>query len=367
MSSDSDTELTLRVKASDMAAFNTLVARFRRPLIGFFFRLVQDQALAEELALEAFLRLYRSRHAYAARSKFSSWLYGIATNLASDYLRDIRQKRAKPKVSVDGREEATGLGVGVADPSPSAEQALLQRERVVAIRQHVDALPERQRIALMLHKYQGLNYQEIAEVLGLSESEAKFLLFHAYETLRERLKEFFYEHREWQVESGSGRTGTPEVEGQMKIGLARHKIGLVDAKALYTRWGAMVLRSCRLFLGENGLTEQATVETFARFLREGHRAETNGVPVALLRITYLKVSEHPARADESPEPLRAAIVQLDTLPRAMFILHGAMALQMPWVAAILNITSASAKQLWAQTLIEIRGRLPQDFFKERGR
>ena len=82
------------------------------------------------------------------------------------------------------------MAIDVADPHLSAEQALLRRERLASIRRHVEALPERQRLAVLMHKYQGLDYRQIADVLKLSESATKSLLFRAYETLRERLKEF---------------------------------------------------------------------------------------------------------------------------------------------------------------------------------
>ncbi len=180
----------LRVKGGDGAAFDVLVARFRRPLVGFLFRMVHDQAIAEELAQEAFLRVYRSRHTYAAKATFSTWLYRIAANLAINHARDSRQERAEVAVSIDERDEDTGLTVDVAGPALSAGQAILRGERLAAIRRHIDALPERQRLAVVMHKYQGLDYRKIAEVLMLSEPATRSLLFRAYQTLREKLKEF---------------------------------------------------------------------------------------------------------------------------------------------------------------------------------
>ena len=78
----------------------------------------------------------------------------------------------------------------MADEGLSAEQSLLRAERMKAIRTHVMALPERQRMAVLMHKYQGMDYREIGEVLKLSESAVKSLLFRAYQTLRDKLKEF---------------------------------------------------------------------------------------------------------------------------------------------------------------------------------
>jgi RNA polymerase sigma-70 factor (ECF subfamily) len=182
-----DAEVMLRVKAGDDSAFHHLVEKFRRPLVGFLYRMARNHAVAEELAQEVFLRVYRSRQTYQASAKFTTWMYRIATNLAVNYARDTRRRRGE--VSLDEPGEG-GMAFQVADDQPSAEQELLRRERRRAIRRHVEALPERQRLAVVMHKYQGMDYRQIAQVLKLSESATKSLLFRAYETLRESLKEF---------------------------------------------------------------------------------------------------------------------------------------------------------------------------------
>ena len=182
-----DAEIMLRVKAGDDAAFDHLVEKFRRPLVGFLYRMARSHAVAEELEHEVFLRVYRSRQSYKASAKFTTWMYRIATNLAVNYARDTRHQRGE--VSLDEPTEG-GAAFEVSDGEPSAEEELLRRERRRAIRSHVEALPERQRLAVVMHKYQGLDYRQIAQVLKLSESATKSLLFRAYETLRESLKEF---------------------------------------------------------------------------------------------------------------------------------------------------------------------------------
>ncbi|HSA93300.1 MAG TPA: sigma-70 family RNA polymerase sigma factor [Terriglobales bacterium] len=186
----SDAQVMLRVAAGDDAAFDYLVEKFRRPLIGFMYRMVRSQAIAEELAQEAFLRVYRSRKSYRAEARFTTWLYRIATNLAVNHARDMRSKRAQATTSLDEPPPEGSAPLDVADAAPTAEQLLLARERREAIRQRVEALPERQRLAVLMHKYQGMDYREIGEVLKLSESATKSLLFRAYESLRESLKEF---------------------------------------------------------------------------------------------------------------------------------------------------------------------------------
>ncbi len=186
----SDAEVMLRVAAGDDGAFDYLVEKYRRSMISFMYRMTHNQAVAEELAQEVFLRVYRSRQTYAASAKFTTWLYRIATNLAVNYARDTKHERPENIVSIDEPDTETGLTVDVPDGSLNAEQIILRRERLAAIRRHVEALPERQRMAVIMHKYQNMDYKQIAAVLKLSESATKSLLFRAYETLRETLKKF---------------------------------------------------------------------------------------------------------------------------------------------------------------------------------
>jgi len=186
----SDADVMLRVKEGDDAAFEYLVAKFRRPMLSFMYRMAHNASVAEELAQEVFLRVYRSRQTYNAEAKFSTWLYRIASNLAVNYARDNKYERPQHSVSLDEPDEETGSTLDLADARPNVEQQMLRRERLAAIRKQVECLPERQRLAVLMHKYQGLDYRQIADVLKLSESATKSLLFRAYETLRERLKAF---------------------------------------------------------------------------------------------------------------------------------------------------------------------------------
>ena len=186
----SDAAVMLRVAAGDEAGFNFLVQKHHRPMIHFLFRMVRNQAVAEELAQEVFLRVYRARDSYRAEARFTTWLYRIATNLAVNHARDTKHERAAQTVYLDAPDEETGTTPDVADDEPTAEQKLVRDERMAAIRAHVMALPERQRMAVLMHKYQGMDYRQIGEVLKLSESATKSLLFRAYQTLREKLKDF---------------------------------------------------------------------------------------------------------------------------------------------------------------------------------
>lgn len=181
----SDVQLMLGVKAGDDQSFELLLQRYRTPLVNFLYRMVRDAAMAEDLAQEVFLRVYRARKGYAPSAKFTTWLFRIATNLALNALRDGRYRTRE--VALDADPQAEQPAVEVPDGAPTAEQRLIERDRAEVIRRAVLALPEKQRAAVLLHKYYELDYAEIASILGCSESALKSLLFRAYETLRVEL------------------------------------------------------------------------------------------------------------------------------------------------------------------------------------
>jgi RNA polymerase sigma-70 factor (ECF subfamily) len=182
---ESDLDLMLRVRDGDAASFETLLRRYRLPLVSYFRRMVRDQGLAEDLAQEVFLRVYRSRERYQPEARFTTWLYRIATNLALNAIRD----RKDEVTEAHGDEpDASPFLERFVDPQPTIEQRLMQADRERLIRQAVEILPENQRVAVILHKYQEVDYRRIAGILRVSESAVKSLLFRAYETLRVRLE-----------------------------------------------------------------------------------------------------------------------------------------------------------------------------------
>jgi RNA polymerase sigma-70 factor (ECF subfamily) len=175
----------LGVKAGDDASFEILLQKYRTPLVSFLYRMVRDQATAEDLAQEVFLRVYRARKKYAPNAKFTTWLFRIAANLALNALRDGRYRRME--VSLDQPEKDEHPAIDLPDRGPGVEQQLIARDRTALIRRAIQGLPEKQRAAVLLHKYHELDYDEIARILKCSESALKSLLFRAYETLRVQL------------------------------------------------------------------------------------------------------------------------------------------------------------------------------------
>lgn len=179
----SDAELMLRVKDGDEGSFADLLHRHREPVVNFLYRMVQNAAIAEELGQDVFLRVYRARASYEPSAKFTTWLYCIATNVALNHLRDGRMARRMAALDDPDSDVARVL----AAPEPNVEQRMVAQAGGWEVRQAVMALPAKQRAAVILHKYQELDYRQIAASLGCSESAVKSLLFRAYESLRVRL------------------------------------------------------------------------------------------------------------------------------------------------------------------------------------
>src|SRR5260370_12807204 len=132
-----DAEVMLRVGSDDEAAYEFLMVKYHRPMIAFMYRMCPNQPLAEELAQEVFLRIYRSRKSYAAEAKFTTWLYRIATNLAVNHARDHQVERIGKVASIDEPDDETGGTLALADSTLNAEQQILRRERMEAIKKHV--------------------------------------------------------------------------------------------------------------------------------------------------------------------------------------------------------------------------------------
>ena len=181
---DLDAELMLRVKEGDGASFGVLLDKHRSSVVHFLFRMVQNHAVAEELAQEVFLRVYRNRATYEPTAKFTTWLFRIATHLALNSIRDGRHERTQERLDDDSKEMPVRQ---VKDRRPSVEQSMVYQAKLEEVRQAIATLPDKQRAAVLMHKYEEMEYSQIATVLSCSESAVKSLLFRAYESLRARL------------------------------------------------------------------------------------------------------------------------------------------------------------------------------------
>ncbi len=189
---DPDIRLMLRVRDDDAAAFAELVERFQHRLVAVMYHLVGNADEAEDLAQEVFLRVYRIRKKYRPKAKFSTWLFTIANNLALNALRD---RKRRPVLPLEIQESSFGSGpqqgVAASRDEPPAH-SLQQQELAAVIRQALDGLNERQRVAIVLNKFEDMNYAEIAEVMGLSTKAVKSLLSRSRMKLREALQDYIY-------------------------------------------------------------------------------------------------------------------------------------------------------------------------------
>jgi RNA polymerase sigma-70 factor (ECF subfamily) len=181
---DFDNQLMLRAQKNDDASFGMLVDRHRTTLVQHLSRLVQNPAVAEELAQDVFLRIHRSREKWEPSAKFSTWLFRISTNVAYNHFRD--EKYYNRNLSLD-REVPNSRKREFTDGRKGVEKSLVEEVRVGEIRAAIAGLPFKQRAAVLMHKYEEMDYAQIAEVLGCTPSAVKALMFRAYESLRAEL------------------------------------------------------------------------------------------------------------------------------------------------------------------------------------
>lgn len=181
---DQDSDLMLRVREGDEASFESLLKKHRGPMIHHLHRLVRNEAVAEELTQEVFLRVYQSRERYRPSAKFTTWLFRIGTHLALNWIRDGRRER---QVTALDQGMANGAGAQWPDLRRTAEQELLYEARLREVRRAIHSLPAKQRSAVLMHKFEEMEYVRIAHAIGCTEAAVKSLLFRAYEALRSRL------------------------------------------------------------------------------------------------------------------------------------------------------------------------------------
>ena len=183
----SDVQLMLDVKSGDESSFDFLLTKYRLPLVNFLYRMVRDRATAEDLAQDVFLRVYRARKEYIPSAKLTTWLFRIATNLALNSLRDNRHEKMAVSLDAPAGNEEDSAPRDLPAREMRIDQRLLERDRVAFIQRAIASLPEKQRAAVLLHKYEEIDYTEIAKILDCTEAALKSLLFRAYENLRVQL------------------------------------------------------------------------------------------------------------------------------------------------------------------------------------
>lgn len=189
---DPDVQLMLRVRDDDEDAFAQLVAAYQDRLVSLFHHVLHEQEVAEDLAQEVFLRIYRARQTYMPTARFSTWLFRIANNLASNSRRGRGRRR---EVALNLRDSGP-LGSRPQERLLADKSALMPTRQVArnelqqVVRSALDDLNDRQRMALLLHKFEGMSYAEIGETMELTPAAVKSLLSRARESLRVKLEPY---------------------------------------------------------------------------------------------------------------------------------------------------------------------------------
>jgi len=187
--SPSSEDLMIRIAKGDEGAFDILVSRHQTSVLNLIYRFIGDRTQAKDFAQEVFLRVWQAAKSYKPKAKFTTWLYRITANLCFNELKSSRRKkwfsfRQSHDQSGDTIEEA------LSDGAPSAEDLLIEKERSRQISDALRSLPDNQRMALVLKRYDDLSYAEIAQIIGCSVSAVESLLVRAKRTLQEKLKNF---------------------------------------------------------------------------------------------------------------------------------------------------------------------------------
>jgi len=183
----SDEELMARIAEDDEYAFQILVERHQTSVLNLIHRFIGERTKSEDLAQEVFLRVWQAARTYEPKAKFTTWLYRIAANLCINELKSSRRRSWLQFFHVDTNEQTVGKE-DFSDGSPSPEELLLARERDRQINSSLQSLPENQRMALILKRYEDLSYDEIARILGCSVSAVESLMVRAKKNLQEKLK-----------------------------------------------------------------------------------------------------------------------------------------------------------------------------------
>lgn len=184
-----DFVLMERIGAGDHAAFRDLVERHQNAVIGTVAKMLGNASESEDIAQQVFLRIWKNAKRYRPDAKFTTYLFTITRNLVFN---ETRRKSRKKEVSSDEREENSNLLIE-ASPDRQPDSELLQAELQRAVDDAIASLPEAQRMAVVLRRYEQLSYEEIAGVLDLSVSAVKSLLFRARTSLREALAGYLEE------------------------------------------------------------------------------------------------------------------------------------------------------------------------------
>jgi RNA polymerase sigma-70 factor (ECF subfamily) len=184
--SDPDVQTMLRVQKGSKEAFEELMHKYYPRILNFIYRFVGHKNTAEDLTQEVFMRVYKNAWKYKAKSKFQTWIYTIAKNVALNELRRKNQVAFSLDEPVRG-EKSQFQKESKISKTARPDEEILQKERALRIRSAIQKLPENQRIALILRRYDEFSYSQIAMTLKVSDKAVKSLLSRAKQNLKKRL------------------------------------------------------------------------------------------------------------------------------------------------------------------------------------
>jgi len=187
---DEDVKLMLEFKGGDNSAFEKILDKYHIPIINFIYRLIGDKSESEDLAQEVFLRVYRSSQNYIPKAKFSTYIYKISKNLALNELRRRDSQKLSFLEEMAVVKEGEILPRQISNDKLSVSKEIERKDLIEVVKKAIETLPEKQRIAVILRRYEGFSYEEIAKIMSCSISAVKSLLNRAKLTLKDKL--FFY-------------------------------------------------------------------------------------------------------------------------------------------------------------------------------
>jgi RNA polymerase sigma-70 factor, ECF subfamily len=185
MRDDPDVELMLRLKNGEDWILNELMTRWQQPLVAFIYRYIGRETEALDLAQETFACVYKARHRYTSRAKFSTWLFTIAGNLCRNYLR--WRDRCAESIPDSWDADDAGLAEALQSPDAPPDQAIITAESIATVKKAISMLPHDLKVVILLHEYEGLSYKEIASVIPCSVKAVEMKLYRARKLLREKL------------------------------------------------------------------------------------------------------------------------------------------------------------------------------------
>ena len=187
--SDPDVILMLRFQEGDKAAFEQLLDKYQKPIINFIYRMIQDRSESDDLAQEVFIKVYNAADSYKPIAKFSTWVYTIARNLCLNKLRERRRKIVSLDADISTKEGEIKREIAQVKEDTPYEGAS-KHELQEIVKEAINSLPDNQRMAVILRRYQLLSYEEIAKTMNCSVSAVKSILNRAKESLKDKLKHY---------------------------------------------------------------------------------------------------------------------------------------------------------------------------------